>query len=71
MVNYFLILQVDIFSFGVWLYELISGRRPFREHKTLSDIRKAVHNGVRPSLQNVNVNSEMPFIELLMQVHAN
>jgi len=38
-----------------------------KEHKTLADIRRAVHNGIRPSLYNVHVMSMMPFIELLMQ----
>ena len=50
------------------MYELISGRRPLKEHKTLADIRRAVQNGIRPSLYNVHVMSMMPFIELLMQV---
>ena len=60
--------QVDIFSFAIWLYELLTGYRPFRENRTSAEIRKAVHSGARPSLQNVHVDSKMPFLEALMQV---
>eukprot|EP00794_Sanderia_malayensis_P013704 gene13704-15131_t len=59
--------KVDIFSYGIWLYELITGYRPFREHRTSAEIRKAVNNGIRPSLKHSNVESKLPYLEMLMQ----
>ncbi len=59
-----------MFSYAIWLHELITGQRPYREHRTSAEIRKAVNNGIRPSLKNANVDSKLPYIEALMQVCA-
>ena len=46
-------LQVDIFSFGMFLYELISLHFPFEKQNLMgSQIEKLVIEGERPPLQN-------------------
>lgn len=42
-------LQVDMFSYGMVLYELLSGRRPVLGHHQLQ-IAKKLSKGVRPVL---------------------
>lgn len=59
--------KVDIFSYGVWLYELISGFRPYREYRTAAEMKKAVSRGIRPSLRKDGLNPNMPYLELLME----
>ena len=46
-------LQVDIFSFGMFLYELISLHFPFEKQNLMgSQIEKLIIEGERPPLQN-------------------
>ena len=35
--------QVDIFSFAIFLFELFSGCRPFRDYRNPGDIKKVKH----------------------------
>ena len=48
-----LIFQVDIYSFGMFMYELISLYFPFEKQNLMSSqIEKLVIDGERPPLQN-------------------
>ena len=64
----FYYLQVDIFSYGIWLYELMSGYRPFRKFRSNAEMKKAIIRGVRPSLRQDSINSNLPFLECIMEV---
>jgi serine/threonine protein kinase len=45
-------LQVDIFSFSMVIYEILSGRRPFEEYRNLAQIYKAIRTeSKRPCMQ--------------------
>lgn len=61
-------MQVDIFSYGIWLYELMSGYRPFRKFRSNAEMKKAIIRGVRPSLRQDSINSNLPFLECIMEV---
>ncbi|KXJ22658.1 leucine-rich repeat serine/threonine-protein kinase 1 [Exaiptasia diaphana] len=58
--------KVDIFSFAIFLYELISGVRPFRDFKSSVEIKKAIRRNVRPSLEDHDLDSQLPRLERLM-----
>lgn len=66
-----LIFQVDVYSYGIWMYELISGTLPFLEYRSGSEIRTAVRSGVRPSFQREGLECSYPYAELLMKVNKN
>lgn len=57
--------QVDVFSYGMVLYELLSGRRPSLGHHQLQ-IAKKLSKGIRPVL---GVAEEVQFccLQALMQ----
>ena len=41
-------LQVDIFSYAMFIFELLSGARPFGEMDNPTDINRAIVNHQRP-----------------------
>ena len=58
-------LQVDIFSFGMFLYELISLHFPFEKQNLMgSQIEKLIIEGERPPLQN-RVHSQCQIVTWL------
>ncbi|XP_028406855.1 leucine-rich repeat serine/threonine-protein kinase 1-like [Dendronephthya gigantea] len=58
--------KVDIFSFAMLIYEILSGLRPFHECRCSAQIKKALRRGERPSLQQNYLDSEIPELETLM-----
>lgn len=60
-------LQVDIFSFAIFVFELLSGCRPFREYRNIMDIKKAIRRGVRPTLDSWHLDTQLPRLEGLMR----
>ena len=46
--------RTDIFSFGVVLYELLAGRRPFAAHSTTEELHRIIHRSPEP------LNEEVP-----------
>ena len=44
--------QVDIFSFSMVIYEILTGKRPFADYENMSQVTKALKtDGVRPRLK--------------------
>ncbi|XP_067665270.1 leucine-rich repeat serine/threonine-protein kinase 1-like isoform X1 [Haliotis asinina] len=59
--------KVDIFSFSMVIYEVLSGRLPYDEYVNLSQIMQAViKDRKRPNLKNFNIVSHFPYLEYLM-----
>lgn len=40
--SFWFVFQVDIFSFSMVIYEILTGRRPFAEYENLSQVTKAL-----------------------------
>ncbi|XP_078364681.1 leucine-rich repeat serine/threonine-protein kinase 1-like isoform X2 [Oculina patagonica] len=59
--------KVDIFSFAIFVFELLTGCRPFREYRNIIDIKKAIRRGVRPSLESCDLDTQIPRLEGLMR----
>ena len=66
-VLFFFFVQVDIFSFAIFVFELLSGSRPFSEYRNIIDIKKAIRRGVRPSLESCDLDTQIPRLEGLMR----
>ena len=66
MVNVHYCKMVDVFAFGIILWELLAGERVWKEERLVSQIARKVVAGERPSLNNLmNVNQEKWKVELL------
>eukprot|EP00731_Ephydatia_muelleri_P016582 Em0009g1006a len=52
--------KVDIFSFAMLLFELLTGQRPFENLTTMQELNKAVSKGDRPLLQDGNLEPSFP-----------
>ena len=63
----FFFVKVDIFSFAIFVFELLSGSRPFGEYRNIIDIKKAIRRGVRPSLESCDLDTQIPRLEGLMR----
>lgn len=50
--------KVDVYSFAVCFYELVTGIEPFEELTTAQILAKVVHNGGRPEIPPNMVISE-------------
>ena len=46
----------------------MSGYRPFRKFRSAAEMKKAIIRGVRPSLRQDSINSNLPFLECIMEV---
>lgn len=46
--------QVDIFSYAMLLFELLTGQRPFESLTSTSEINQAITKGERPGLSEAN-----------------
>lgn len=64
---YFSWLQVDIFSFGMLLYELLTGQRPFESQGSNHEINRAICKGERPLLKDGNLQPMFPALVDLME----
>lgn len=49
-------IQVDIFSYAMVLYELLTGARPFEDKQNVQEISKAITTGNRPELYDFNTD---------------
>ncbi|XP_019852360.1 PREDICTED: leucine-rich repeat serine/threonine-protein kinase 1-like [Amphimedon queenslandica] len=58
--------KVDIFSFGMLLFELITGQRPFESMSTGQEVNRAVIQRERPQVSEGNMEPSFPgMIELM------
>ena len=60
-------LQVDIFSFGMLLFELITGQRPFETLSSGQEVNRAVLQRERPQVHEGNVEPSFPGLTELME----
>ena len=58
--------QVDIFSYAMLLFELLTGERPFETLTSTSEINTAITKGERPALQDANGEPSFPAMVDLM-----
>lgn len=64
--------KVDIFSFSMVLYEILSGERPYCEYKNMAQISRAMKmEAKRPNLQDFNIDPRFPMLERLMELCWN
>ncbi|XP_061163666.1 leucine-rich repeat serine/threonine-protein kinase 1-like isoform X2 [Saccostrea echinata] len=64
--------KVDLFSFSMVLYEILSGERPYCEYKNMAQISRAMKiEAKRPNLQDFNIDPRFPMMERLMQLCWN
>jgi hypothetical protein len=42
--------KVDIYSFGMVCYEILTGNIPFHNHTSMTELRKEIKDGLRPNL---------------------
>ena len=59
-------LQVDIFSYAMLLFELLTGERPFETLTSTSEINTAITKGERPALHDANGEPSFPAMVDLM-----
>ena len=57
---------MDIFSFAMLLFELLTGQRPFQSLKTSTELNQAVMQGKRPVVVEGNRNPAFPGMVDLM-----
>lgn len=50
----------------MFLYEILSGARPFRDFKSAVEIKKAIRRNVRPTLEDSEVDTQLPRLERIM-----
>lgn len=58
--------QVDIFSYAMLLFELLTGQRPFESMTTTQELNRAVTQGDRPSISEGNAEVAFPGMMDLM-----
>nr|XP_022329878.1 leucine-rich repeat serine/threonine-protein kinase 1-like isoform X4 [Crassostrea virginica] len=64
--------KVDIFSFSMVLYEILSGERPYNEYKNMAQISRAMKvEAKRPKLEEFNIDPRFPMLERLMEMCWN
>lgn len=51
---------MDIFSYAMLLFELLTGERPFEDLSTISEIDEVIAKGERPSLEGTNGEPSFP-----------
>ena len=59
-------LQVDIFSYGMVLFELFTGTRPFAHVLNPQEINRLVYRGDRPELKKHMSYLGLPHLEEIM-----
>ncbi len=59
-------LQVDIFSYAMLLFELLTGQRPFESLTSTTEINQAITKGERPPLSEGNGEPSFPGMVDLM-----
>ena len=57
---------MDIFSYAMLLFELLTGQRPFESLTTTQELNKAVSQGERPLVAEGNLEPAFPGMEDLM-----
>jgi serine/threonine protein kinase len=55
--------KADVYSFGILCSEILTGKRPFTEFRSSSELLAAIHRGVRPSLPDSTPHSLKSLIE--------
>ena len=58
--------QVDIFSYAMLLFELLTGQRPFENLTTTQELNKAISQGDRPLVAEGNLEPAFPGMMDLM-----
>ena len=59
-------LQVDIFSYAMFIFELLTGQRPFESLTTTQELNQAVIKGERPLVNEGNAEPSFPGLIDLM-----
>ncbi|XP_076443910.1 leucine-rich repeat serine/threonine-protein kinase 1-like [Babylonia areolata] len=60
--------KVDIFSFSMVVYELLTGHPPFEKYSRLHQLHQVINTErCRPSLMEYNVIASFPYLESLME----
>ena len=60
-------IQVDVFSFGMLLFELLTGQRPFENLTSGQEVNRAVIERERPQIQDGNSEPCYPGMVELME----
>lgn len=59
-------LQVDIFSYAMFIFELLTGQRPYESLTTTQELNQAVIKGERPVVNEGNAEPSFPGLMDLM-----
>ena len=67
MLSLLYVAQVDVFSFGMLLFELLTGQRPFETLTSGQEVNRAVIERERPQIQDGNCEPCFPGMVELME----
>lgn len=59
-------IQVDIFSYAMFIFELLTGQRPYESLTTTQELNQAVIKGERPLVNEGNAEPSFPGLMDLM-----
>ena len=63
---YVMLIQVDIFSYAMFVFELLTGQRPYESLTTTQELNQAVIKGERPLVNEGNAEPSFPGLMDLM-----